>query len=129
MTITATTRGRSDDVPPRGCRDGPLPECRRQWFQAASSPRRPGDVYNSKLQNVVVTAITSNLKHAGDPASFLIDVSTPEGKASGLIKNSVVSCLNIATIDEALIARKIGQLPPPLMDQVNLCLKHALGLP
>lgn len=87
------------------------------------------DVYNVKIRNLVVAAITSNLKHANDPASLVIDVSTMEGKASGLVQNSVVSCINLATIDENLFARTIGQLSTTLMQQVDVCLKRALDLP
>jgi len=93
------------------------------WFPNAdaSPPKvRPvlvvqSDVYNSKIKNLIVTAITSNLIHASDPASLLIDVSTPDGKASGLLQNSVVSCINLATIEETLVAKKIGQLSWTLM--------------
>jgi hypothetical protein len=37
-----------------------------------------------------MTEITTNRAAASDPASFLIDVSTPEGKATGLDQNSNV---------------------------------------
>jgi mRNA interferase MazF len=87
------------------------------------------DVYNAKLQNLIVAAITTNLKHAADPASALIDVSTPEGKASGLLQDSVVSCVNLATIDGSLVAKKIGRLPAALMQRVDASLKAALALP
>ena len=87
------------------------------------------DTYNAKIRNVIVAAITSNLRHASDPASLLIDATTPEGAASGLVQDSVVSCINLATIEETLIARKIGQLPPAVMQKVNACLKAALDLP
>lgn len=87
------------------------------------------DVYNAKMRNLVVAGITSNLKHATDPASVLIDVATPDGKASGLIQNSLVSCVNLATIDGGLVARRIGALPASLMRQVDAALKAALGLP
>jgi mRNA interferase MazF len=100
---------------------------------AGSKPRPvlvvQSDVYNAKMQNVVVAALTSNLKHAADPASVLIDVATPDGKASGLTQNSIVSCVNLATIDENLVTKKIGQLPVALMQRVNASLKIALGLP
>ena len=87
------------------------------------------DVYNVKIKNLVVAAITSNLTHTADPASLLIEVSTPDGKKSGLRINSVVSCINLATIDEHLIAKKIGELSDALMKQVNDCLKAALSIP
>ena len=36
-------------------------------------------MYNSKISNLVVAAITSNLKHAADPASLLIDAADDSG--------------------------------------------------
>ncbi|MBO0700290.1 MAG: type II toxin-antitoxin system PemK/MazF family toxin [Zavarzinella sp.] len=87
------------------------------------------DVYNTKLQNLIVAAITTNLKHAADPASVSIDVATPEGKQSGLTQNSIVTCVNLATIDGSLAAKRIGRLPPALMQRVDASLKAALALP
>jgi mRNA interferase MazF len=87
------------------------------------------DSYNAKLKNLIVAAITTNLTHASDPASLFIDVKTPDGKATGLRQDSIVSCVNLATIAESLIAKKIGWLTPVLAGRVNDCLKAALGLP
>jgi mRNA-degrading endonuclease toxin of MazEF toxin-antitoxin module len=39
------------------------------------------DVYNAKLNHFIVAEITRNLAAVSDPASFLIDVSTAEGKS------------------------------------------------
>ena len=103
---------------------------------ADGSPPKPrpvlvvqADVYNAKLSNLIVAAITSNLSHAADPASLLIEVSTHDGKASGLQQDSVVSCINLATIAGSLVAKKIGQLSPVLMQKINACIKAALELP
>ena len=87
------------------------------------------DGYNVKMKNTIVAAVTTNLKHAADPASVFIDISTPDGQASGLLQDSIVSCVNLATIDEGLIARRVGQLPAALMQRVDASLKAALGLP
>ena len=87
------------------------------------------DHYNTRLTNLIVAAITTNLSHAADPASLVIDVATPDGKATGLRQNSVVSCINIATVASNLMARTIGRLSPALMTQVDGRLKVALGLP
>ena len=86
------------------------------------------DLYNRKLQNVIVVQITSILKHANDPASLLIEVSTPAGQASGLLRDSVVSCVNIATIHESLILQVIGSLSTAMMAKVDECVKAALGI-
>lgn len=59
------------------------------------------DSYNHSLHNAVVAEITSNTVRATDPAHLLIDISTPDGQATGLLRSSVVSCLNLATLHES----------------------------
>ena len=86
------------------------------------------DVYNAKLKHFIVAEITKNLAAASDPTSFLIDVSTPEGKATGLDQNSVVCCLFLSTVGEALITRVIGRLSDAMKAQLEACLKTALQL-
>ncbi len=86
------------------------------------------DVYNVRISNLIVAAITTNLKNARDSASLLIDVNTPDGVATGLRKNSVVSCINLTTISSSFVAKKIGRLSDALMLQPDDCLKAALEL-
>jgi mRNA-degrading endonuclease toxin of MazEF toxin-antitoxin module len=57
-----------------------------------------------------------------------VDVRSPEGQQSGLLHDSLVSCNNLATIEQSLIEKVIGSLPPELMAKVDECLKTALGL-
>ena len=66
------------------------------------------DHYNKRISNVLIAAITSNMKNAGDESHFLIDVSTAEGKQSGLSLNSLVSCINLAVVPSSLLC----PLPP-----------------
>src|SRR5438876_12179993 len=87
------------------------------------------NAYNAKLGHVIVAEITRNLTPANDPAFVLIDISTPEGKASGLDQNSLVSGLFLATVSEDRIDRVIGKLSPGMMQKVDSCLKAALGIP
>jgi mRNA-degrading endonuclease toxin of MazEF toxin-antitoxin module len=87
------------------------------------------DAYNPKVQHTIVAEVTSNLAAATDPACLLIDVSTPEGKASGLVQNSVVGCLFLATIAETRLSTPIGRLSSAMLQQLDQCLKAALGLP
>ena len=95
--------------------------------------RRPGvvvqaDVYNAKVRHAVVAEITTNLAAANDAACLLIDVSTPDGQATGLTQNSVVGCLFLATVVEDRLTR-IGTMSPALLQRIDDCLKAALGLP
>jgi mRNA interferase MazF len=87
------------------------------------------DAYNAKVGHVILAEITKNLTPANDPAFVLIDIATPEGKASGLDQNSLVSGLFLATALGDRIDRVIGTLSPRLMQQVDGCLKAALALP
>jgi mRNA interferase MazF len=102
---------------------------------AAGTPpkRRPAlvvqaDYYNVRISNVLVVPITSNLARRGDSAHYEIDVSTPEGKQSGLHQNSLVSCLNISVVPVGVIGAKIGELSPASMQKIDACLKAALGV-
>jgi mRNA interferase MazF len=55
------------------------------------------DAYASTVRTVVVAEVTKNLAMKDDPACLFIDVSTPEGKATGLLVDSVVSSLVLDT--------------------------------
>ena len=87
------------------------------------------DVYKAKARHILVAEITSNMTAASDPACLVIDVSTTDGKASGLTQTSLVGCLFIATVAETRISALIGKLSPTLIRQLDACLKAALGLP
>jgi mRNA interferase MazF len=64
------------------------------------------NVFNaSKINTVVVCALTSNLKWAGAPGNVLIK----KGEA-GLPKDSVVNVSQIVTIDKTFLLEKIGSL-------------------
>lgn len=86
------------------------------------------DLYNQRLTNTVVAQITSTLKRATEPAHVAVDVSTLEGKQSGLLRDSVVSCYNLNTVNEQRIKRVVGRLSPEMMRQVDARLRVALGL-
>jgi mRNA interferase MazF len=87
------------------------------------------DVFNVNLRHVIVAEVTTNLAAAANPASLLIEVATPDGKATGLTQDSVVSCLFLATVFEDRIDPLIGKLSAALMQKLNDCLKAAMGLP
>lgn len=86
------------------------------------------DLNNSRLANTIVVQITSNLRSVGQSTAHLIEVNTAEGKQSGLLHDSVVSCINVATIEWALIHKLIGSLDRASMARVDSCLRTALAL-
>src|SRR5436190_15286411 len=87
------------------------------------------DAYASTISTVVVAEVTKNLMMKDDPACLFIDVSTPEGKATGLLINSVVSSLVLVTIYTDTVAQVLGSLSPTLLQKLDACLKVGLELP
>jgi mRNA interferase MazF len=87
------------------------------------------DFYNQRIKKVLLAPITSNLARKNDPAHLLIEVSTPEGQTSGLRQDSLVSCLNLVVLLQSDVKKKLGVLSDDLMQQIDECLKAALGIP
>jgi mRNA-degrading endonuclease toxin of MazEF toxin-antitoxin module len=52
------------------------------------------DAYASVASTFVVAEFAKNLTMASDPACLFVDTSTPEGRATGLVRDSVVSPIN-----------------------------------
>jgi mRNA-degrading endonuclease toxin of MazEF toxin-antitoxin module len=96
--------------------------------------RRPAvivqsEAYAGVVRTVIVAEVTKNLKMAGDPACLFIEANTPEGKATGLVQDSVVSCLVLDTVYADNIADVLGSLSPTMKHKLNGCLRAALELP
>jgi mRNA-degrading endonuclease toxin of MazEF toxin-antitoxin module len=87
------------------------------------------DAYNQSLRSILVVEVTKNVTMANDPACLFIDATTPEGQATGVLQDSVVSCLLMATIRADRVDQVIGVLSQSMQQKLNDCLKAALGLP
>ncbi len=88
------------------------------------------DFNNQRLQDAIVAVITSTTMRAKlEPTQLLIELTTAEGKQSGLLNDSTVKCERLHAILQSLIYRTIGSLPDRTMLQINECLKVALQLP
>ena len=87
------------------------------------------DAYNATLRHAVVAEVTSNPRWVSDPACLFIDIATPEGQVTGLHQSGSVSCLHLVTMSEDRLGPPIGTLSPGLLQQLDACLKVALGLP
>jgi mRNA interferase MazF len=86
------------------------------------------DRNNQRLTNVIVAAITSTTHRSGEPTQFLIEVTSAAGTQSGLVKDSVVTCENLATVEQNRVSRVIGSLPDEAMTLINECLKASLEI-
>ncbi len=83
---------------------------------------------NHRLTNTIVVQITSVTRRALEPTQLLVELSTPQGRQSGLRQDSVVNCVNIITLEKEKILRRLGTLPESLLQQINVCLMTALDL-
>jgi mRNA interferase MazF len=86
------------------------------------------DRENRRLQNTILVMITGNLKDVGQPTTYLVDPSKPEGAGLGLAGRSLVKCHNLATIRQQRIIQVIGSLGDAVMKGINDCLRAAFDL-
>ena len=106
------------------------------WWAALPTPAGSGpgfdrpvlivqaDSFNrSRIQTVVVAAITSNLDRAKSPGNVLVP-----RRASGLPRPSVVNVSQIMSLDQSLLRRKVRQLPDNEMRKVDEGLRLVLSL-
>src|SRR5215468_625535 len=81
------------------------------------------DNLQTGLPQIIVAMITSRISRANHPSRVLILLSTPEGKRSGLLSDSLVMTDNLATVIETAIHRVIGAFP---MANVDAALRYTL---
>jgi hypothetical protein len=75
-------------------------------------------LYNASLRHVVLAEVTSNLQWVNDPACVTIDITTADGRATGLHKNGVVSCLHLVTMNMDRIEAPIGRLSQAFLQRL-----------
>jgi mRNA interferase MazF len=74
------------------------------------------DVFNSTHDDVVVTAITSQVPATSAPDEF--PLSKPDLISCGLPKPSIVKLSKIVTLHQQLIIKCIGALPQTTLEKV-----------
>lgn len=104
------------------------------WFPHSDQrtfSRRPAlvvqaDGLDTGIDQILIALITTNLKRIGHPSRVFIDLTSTDGKASGLFSDSVIVADNLATVLTKAIQSVIGSLPD--MTAVDEALRHTLGL-
>jgi mRNA-degrading endonuclease toxin of MazEF toxin-antitoxin module len=86
------------------------------------------DSYAGSIGTIIVAEVTTNLTMASDPACLFIDASSPEGKATGLVHDSLVSCLILVTIYRNTVSQVLGSLSTTMRQKLNDCLRVTLDL-
>jgi len=85
------------------------------------------DTLNRRIDDTILAAV-SRSTHRASPTQLFIDITTPDGKESGLRQNSMIQCENLLTYDQHRIIATIGRLTSPLMQQIGDCLRKSLEL-
>lgn len=80
------------------------------------------------MANTIVAQVTSNISRSREKTQLLIDPAHPDWPVSGLRLPSVVNCSNVTTIQQADVRQVIGYLSPATMQEIEECLKLALGI-
>jgi mRNA interferase MazF len=83
---------------------------------------------NARLNETIIAAITSNTSRVWEATQLLIDISTADGAATGLLHNSALRGERLHSIPQVDVHRVIGHVSDVLMLKVNDCLKAALDL-
>ncbi|MGD9644773.1 MAG: type II toxin-antitoxin system PemK/MazF family toxin [Pirellulales bacterium] len=87
------------------------------------------DALNARLTNTVIAGITTTTWRVARAATqVLVDPTTSQGAASGLLHPSAITCENLYTVESALITRSIGVASAAIMLKVDDALKAALGI-
>jgi mRNA interferase MazF len=81
------------------------------------------DVGNKFSGLTIVVAVTSNLRVASLPIGVLVKAGT-----GGLVRDSVINCAHIYTVDKTRLAKRIGQLPSQVIAEVDQALARSLAL-
>jgi mRNA-degrading endonuclease toxin of MazEF toxin-antitoxin module len=78
------------------------------------------DDLNRQLTNTIVAVITSSQRrNVGAASQLSIDISTEEGRQTGLATPSVLQCENLVAVGNSFVFRKVGRFSDRLMQQVN----------
>jgi mRNA interferase MazF len=101
----------------------------REPFGSEPGFRRPvlivqDDAFNrSRIQTVIVIAITTNVELAKAPGNVLLPT-----KVTCLPRESVANVSQLITIDKSFLSERVGSLPLDLQEQVDAGLRLILYL-
>lgn len=87
------------------------------------------DDLNRRLNSTVVAIVASVTGRAtSEPSQLFVDVSTPDGQATGLLRTSTIKAEHLDTIDQRDITKTIGRLSDALLNELEGCINAALRL-
>jgi mRNA interferase MazF len=94
----------------------------------SGSKRRPAIVLADYPPDMVVAFISSVIPTIIEPSDVILEPSSPFFAATGLKKASLIRLRKLATLEQSLITRLLGQLDPKLLKDVDQALINGLGI-
>jgi mRNA interferase MazF len=79
-------------------------------------------------EDIVLAAISSVVRGSRVPTDCIVDMSHPEFSQTGLRVTSVLRLHKLATVERAVIVRRLGCIGPQLQAEVDRLLPAVLGL-
>jgi len=79
-------------------------------------------------EDVVLVAISSVVRGARVSPDYLVDIGHPEFPLTGLRVTSVLRLHKLATVERAVIVRRLGRIGPQVQAEVDRLLPTVLGL-
>jgi mRNA interferase MazF len=91
---------------------------------------RPALVVSPGLigQDLILAAISSVIRGGLAPTDCLVDTTHPEFRLTGLRVTSVIRLHKLATVEHAVIVRRLGHIGPQIQGEVDKLLRQAVGL-
>ena len=96
-----------------------------------TAKRRPAlviqaDNLQTGLAQTIVAMITSNQARANHPCRVSVAASSPEGRAAGLRRDSVIMTDNLVAVLHSEFDSILGKLPN--MSAIDRAIRHTLGV-
>lgn len=101
----------------------PVPAGSQPGFRRPVLIVQSNDFNRSRIQTLLVVAITSNTQLAQAPGNVLLS-----RRESGLGKASVANVSQVLTVDKSFLTERVGHLDAPVMQRVDAGLRLALAL-
>ena len=79
-------------------------------------------------EDVVLVAISSVVRGSRIPTDYIVDTGHPEFPLTGLRVTSVCRLHKLATVERAVIVRRLGHIGPQLQSEIDRLLPAVLGL-
>lgn len=83
---------------------------------------------NARTTQTIVAQVTTNTSRVREDTQLLIDPNHSDWSISGLRAASAVNCLAIINVRQLNVRRVIGSLSTQTMQEIDDCLKAALGI-